>query len=60
MNRKTKMIIFSIILVFAIIQKQGKEESSFTNSPIYSKPTELPGTTKSKPKVNPNNNNTTI
>jgi len=27
MNRTTKMIIFSIILVFAIIQKQGKVES---------------------------------
>ena len=57
MNKTTKIIIFSIILIFAIIQKQTKE-SSFTNSPIYSKPTELPGTTKSKPKVNPNNNNT--
>ena len=27
MNRTTKIIIFSIILIFAIIQKQGKEES---------------------------------
>ena len=32
MNRTTKMIIFSIILVFAIIQKQGKEKDTSTKS----------------------------
>ena len=55
MTRQAKIIIFSIVLVFAIYQKQTKE-STFTNSPNYSKPTESPVTTKSKPKVNLNNN----
>lgn len=57
MTRQAKIIIFSIVLVFAIYQKQTKE-SAFTNTPNYSKPTESPVTTKSKPKVNLNNNNT--
>ena len=55
MTRQAKIIIFLIVLVFAIYQKQTKE-STFTNSPNYSKPTESPVTTKSKPKVNLNNN----
>ena len=57
MTRQAKIIIFSIVLVFAIYQKQTKESAS-TNTPNYSKPTESPVTTKSKPKVNLNNNNT--
>tara|TARA_B110000003_G_C16450553_1_gene457770 strand:+ start:28 stop:648 length:621 start_codon:yes stop_codon:yes gene_type:complete len=60
MNRKTKIIIFSIILVFAIIQKQGKEDSVSTKTtstqPKEKKPdlTEFDQYKRDDPKVDPN------